>query len=213
MLFEAFAWTLVVILGPSLAAALKPRFDKLEHTWTEFAGWIHAVGLPYLALVLGSISARAAGITRFDPSTWSPGILAAGLGFLAAVLARRTLPNPPAVYSSPLDVLRFEPRWALYRAAAALWLGDFSLSVGAGLLLGALEWGLNLRPWEKNAIGLADWSRLLRLAFSSLLFWATRNLWITLGLQLGLVMLLRKPGPASGKPRDEGLGAGKSGQA
>jgi hypothetical protein len=213
MPFEALAWTLIIILGPSLIAAIKPRLENIEHTWLELAGWIHAAGLPFLALVLGSISARAAGITRFDPVTWSPGLLAAALGFLAAVLARRVLPNPPAVYSTPLDVLRFEPRWALYRAAAALWIGGYSLSVGAALLLGTLEWALNLRPWKKISVGLPDWSRLLRLAFSSLLFWATRNLWITIGLQLALVLLLQYPAPGSGGPRDETLDTGKSDRA
>ena len=141
MPFEALAWTFIVILGPSLAAALKPRLGNFEPIWIEIAGWIHAAALPFLALILGSISARAAGITHFDPVTWSPGLLAAMLGFLAAVLARSVLPNPPVGLQHPAGRRPFRTALgALPRRSCALDRRLFALS-GCGLGVGNARMG------------------------------------------------------------------------
>jgi hypothetical protein len=198
MPFEALAWTLIVILAPFLAGALRTRIEHFDSWWLELADWIHAAGIPFLAVIIGSISSRAAGIIPFSFATWTSSMLAATAAFLAGALLQRTLPHPAQTYSTPLDVARFEPRWALFRATAALWIGSFTLSVCAGLLLGALEWALNQRLWERAPVNPAHWSRLFQLAFSSLIFWATRNLWVTAALQLGLILLLqRQPSRAS----------------
>ncbi len=193
MPFEALAWTLIILLSPTLTRGLQSRLGKIDRWWLELAGWFHAVWIPFLALILGSISARAAGILPFNFTSWLSDLLVCALAFMAAAFVRRALPHPAQTYSNPLDVLRFEPRWALYRATTALWIGDFTLSVGASLLLGVLEWSLDQRLRERAPLSPILWSRLLRLAFSSLIFWATRNLWITVALQVGLVLLVEKP--------------------
>jgi hypothetical protein len=208
MPLEAIAWSLIVLLGPSTARALRSRLGEIDPWWIEVAGWIHAFGLPFLAVIFGSISARAAGVIPFEPVSWLRDLLVCCLVFLAVVLAQRAYPHRAQTYTSPLDALSFEPRWALYRASASLWVGDFTLSVGAGMLLGVLDLYLDQRPWERNGIKPSAWATLMRLVFSSLVFWATHNLWITIALQIGLILMIQKrssppPRPAGSESPDE----------
>jgi hypothetical protein len=83
-----------------------------------------------------------------------------------------------------------EPRWALYRAAAALWLGDPQYALLAGLGLAVVEWSLSSVPkLRKDPL---RWETMARIASSSVIFALTRSFWLTLVTQAIMLELLRR---------------------
>jgi hypothetical protein len=122
---------------------------------------------------------------RLQESLW--GALA-GLQVVGGVYAigrylpdRLQLPIPPAYEMS----LRDELRWALYRGAAASWLGEIWMGGLIGWGLAAVEWLLADQPW--NEAGWKDpeqWTVLVRAVVSAGLYMISRNLWLVLSFQL-----------------------------
>ena len=118
---------------------------------------------------------------------------AALLGCILAVARRPGLGMP---WPDPLRALADEPRWALYRAAGALWFGSHPLGTGGGLGWAVVEWAVTNRTrlgeirQHHEAAGA-----LLRLASSALIFLATRNFWLPcLSGEIRLAVLRRPKG-------------------
>jgi hypothetical protein len=196
MPIEALFWSLLLVLSPALASRLWPslskRFDPLPIDIESLAHWIHGLGVPYLAIILGSVSSRKVGLLGLTAEAWFTGGLACALGLgMASFLMGRCIKPPDSVCK--LDtILLEETRWAFYRGAAALWLPPtFSPLLGLGIAV--LELGITqaiasnlLLPSPKQ------WKILMRAAFSTLLFLATGNFWLTAGTQLILTATLLK---------------------
>ena len=191
MRFEALAWSLFEVFAPVLGGEARRRLAWITREWILLGGWAYDLLVPYLALLLGSISGRDAGLTTIPAAAWFRCSLACLAGLAAAWLIRGRLPNPPQSYTTTLDALRPEPRLALYRAAMTLWVPDLSLAIAAGGLLAIIEWGLTIRPWRREVFNPPAGSKLLRIIFSGLIFWATHNLWLTAAMQAGIVLLAR----------------------
>jgi len=199
MPWEALLWSALTALSPAAAAATwprwKPRLGLAGEPLERIAPWLHGVGLAYLALIRGAILSRDAGLRGHDPVAWLAGgvACAALLGCILVVTRRPGLGIP---WPDPLHALADEPRWALYRAAGALWFNFSSHALGTGVGLGwaVLEWAVTNRT-RLGAIRQHPEvaGRLLRLASSTLIFLATRNFWLTC-LSGGIVLaVLRRP--------------------
>ena len=192
MRFEALAWTVLEVLAPAFAREVRNRLGSIAQELIELAGWTHDLLVPYLALILGSVSARDAGLANLEPIARGPAALACLLGLAAAYLVRRRFATTAQPHTTPLEALRLEPRLALYRAASALWLPEITFSVLAGGLLALAEWGLSSQIWRRESHTDRNGSRFLRIIFSSLIFWATHNFWVTASIQTAIVILLDK---------------------
>ena len=201
MPWEALIWSALAALSPAAAAVdwprWKPRLGMAGEPLERVAPWLHGVGLAYLALIRGAILSRDAGLRGHDLVAWLAGgvACAALLGCILAVARRPGLGMP---WPDPLRALADEPRWALYRAAGALWLGSHALGTGVGLGWAVLEWALTNRTrlggirQHPEAAGT-----LLRLASSALIFLVTRNFWLTcLSGGIMLAVLRRPKGPS-----------------
>jgi hypothetical protein len=198
MRFEALAWSLLELIAPALMREARKRWTWATQGWIEVSAWARDLLVPYLALILGSISGRDAGLINLPLYSWVPAGTACLAGLMAAYLVLRSLPKAPQVHAAPLDVLRLEPRLALYRAAMATWLSNWPLAIATGGLLAAIEWVLTIQPWQRNAISARSWAQLARIAFSGVLFWATRNLWLTAATQTAVVLLVKSAQGARG---------------
>jgi len=193
MPWEALIWSALAALSPAAAGVAwprwKPRLGIAGEPLERIAPWLHGVGLAYLALIRGAILSRDAGLRGHDLVAWLAGgvACAALLGCILAVARRRGLGMP---WPDPLRGLADEPRWALYRAAGALWFNFSSHALGTGVGLGwaVLEWAVTNRTRlgeirrHPEAAGT-----LLRLAASTLIFLVTRNFWLT-GLSGGILL-------------------------
>lgn len=202
MPWEALAWCAVAILAPALMAARwpdwRPRWGTAAGPLEQLGPWLHGVGPAYLALISGAILSRDAGLRGHDPVAWLAGSLI-GMAILGGVAwsVRRLRPQPS--WPDPLRALADEPRWALYRAAGALWLSSHPLGTGLGIGLAVLEWALLHRPW--HALGHAAAGSLLRLASSSLIFLTTRNFWLTCLAGIALLAILKRGSQAAAPER------------
>ena len=206
MPWEALIWSALAALSPAAAAVAwprwKPRLGITGETLERIAPWLHGVGPAYLAIIRGAILSRDAGLRGHDLVAWLAGgvVCAALLGCILAVARRPGLGLP---WPEPLQALADEPRWALYRAAGALWFNFNSHALGTGVGLGwaALEWALTNRTRLGNIRQHPEATgTLLRLASSTLIFLATRNFWLTC-LSGGIILaVLRRPKP-SGLPQ------------
>lgn len=196
MPIEALFWSLLLILSPALGSRLWPtlreRFAPLPIDIKSWAVWIHSLGIPYLAIVLGSVSGRKIGLYGQVPGEWFTGLLACSLGLGAGffLLKRRNdRPDPEVdLVSNMLE----ETRWAFYRGASTLWLpGIFSPLLGFGLA--ALELGItHVLTFGRQIPSPSQWKIVLRTALSTILFLATGNFWLTAGTQLVLSTILKK---------------------
>ena len=185
--WETVVWVGLAVASPALAARLWPRFRARLGEWAElverFAPWAHGFGPAYLALFSGALQARQAGLLGHPPLAWVGGTLASVI-WLGLVTARRP---SAARWPEPTRGVLDEPRWTLYRAAGAQWLGQPQIGWLVGLALGVSEWGLSGR-----VRGRVDWLTLARLASSTTVFALTRNFWLTALAQAGLLILLRR---------------------
>ncbi len=188
MPIEALIWSLLIILGPALAhrawPLLRDRYKNLPDELAALAPWIHGLGLPYLAIILGSVSSRHVGLQGLPTEIWATGGLACVAGLAAAYVAmrqRESRLDPEAGFDT---LLLEEGRWAFYRGAARLWL-PFPFSAHLGLGMSVLEMGItHFAIHGRKKLSPSQWKALLRAAFSTTLFVATHNFWLTLVTQL-----------------------------
>lgn len=196
MPIEALLWSLLLILGPSLALRVWPTLrERLNQQLLDFeslAPWIHGLGIPYLALILGSVSSRRVGLYGFPTTIWVSGGVACTLGLGAAYFILERISVRPDPEQKIRVLLLEETRWAFYRGAAFLWLPfPFSILLGFGASL--LEWGItHVVAHGRRRPSPAQWKVLIRAGLSSLLFVATGNFWLTAGTQLILTTLISK---------------------
>jgi hypothetical protein len=194
MRWEALIWSLLAITAPAGLQMLWRRFHPNMPEWIEplipSVGWMHGLFLPYLALISGSIPGGLVGLYAIDPLHWFAGALACLLGLAAVFIARRFQIRPQLHLHSAVDRWKDEPRWALYRATGSLWINDFALGTGAGLLFAGLEWALTGLTRQPNNLKEQDREPLYRSAVSTALFLLTRNFWLTAGTQLAFFVLL-----------------------
>jgi hypothetical protein len=177
-----------MILGPALGhrawSILRDRFKTLPDELDALAPWIHGLGLPYLAIILGSVSSRHVGLQGFPVESWATGGLACVAGLAAGYLVirqREIYVDPDAGIAT---LLLEEGRWAFYRGAARLWL-PFPFSTLLGLGMSMIEMGItHFVVSDQQKPSTAQWKLLLRAALSTTLFATTQNFWLTLGTQL-----------------------------
>lgn len=183
---ESFFWVAAQLafslLGVSLWPQLKTIFPGAADRLAVIGRLAHSLVIPYIALLIGSVSARNTGLIGADAlpyssADWTRALLwGAALGGIAlAVLIRsRQLPEAP-----PLQALLDEARWAFYRGAAIGWAGMLLGGVALGAGLAVLEWaalrGIHASLGQAAPLRL---SALARLALSAAVFTATQNAWV-----------------------------------
>ncbi len=192
MIWVAFFWCIISIGAPVTARALEPRLSPRFGRWhdplVEITPWIHGLIWPYLALIGGVILGFDAGLYGHSTSAWIAGFLACAAGLAAAALILREKPLNDHVILAPIDAVHEEPRWALYRSAAYLWVAEPILGVALGVLMAFMEWLLFYTPWKALPTTRSS-AQLLRILFSGIIFLITRNFWLTAGTQIGLLVL------------------------
>jgi hypothetical protein len=171
---------------------LRERFDHLPFDIKVWAAWIHSLGLPYMAILLGSVSGRKMGLYGQAAGDWFVGLLACGLGLVAALLLLNRQDNRPDPEVDLVSNIQEETRWAFYRGAATLWLpGMLSPALGFGLAV--LELGTtHVQTSGRQPPSPSQWKIVLRVALSTTLFLATGNFWLTAGTQLAIAAILNK---------------------
>ncbi len=151
------------------------------------------IAIPYLALLLGSVSARDMGLAGLDALPYSLGdwlaaaAWAIGLGGLAALIFIWGGLYPGA---TPGKALLDECRWGFYRGVALGWvspslsnsafLAQYLLGVLLGLAMAAVEWGAVRGIHRASGEPVAPptgW--LARAGLSAVVFYFSRNLWVT----------------------------------
>ena len=200
---EAALWVGISVSAPAAAAWAWPQLQGPWRARAEalrpLAGWAHAILPAYLALVRGAVLGRDFGLYGPSPARAVAGLLACAAGVGAAWVVRRWISIPSV---SPLAALGEEPRWALYRAAGMLWLGDALPGVALGLGLAALEVGLGSRWWRaEERARRASWFPLLRAGISAVLFLVTRSFWLTAATQVASLAVRPKADAGEGERR------------
>ena len=187
---------------------------------------IYFLGVPYAALLTGSIATIDMGLTGtggsilgWSPAEWLHGLSTAltlgvivllPIGAASRQVARAGRPLGVDARSAGaviVDAVCSEIHWAFYRAAPLIFLGDVYAAVLFGALLVGVEWlvelirnGLSPLPEERQR-----WLRRgVLLALSAALFALTRNVWLAIGLHAVLELLwkawLRHLAPRSIEP-------------
>jgi hypothetical protein len=192
----------------------------------QFLRLIYFIGVPYAALLTGSIASIDMGLTGtsgsvlgWSPADWLRGLstaLTLGLivllpiGLASRQIARADQPldrDERSGGSVIIDALYAEIHWAFYRAAPLILLNDVYQAVLFGVLLVGVEWvvllirnGFSLSPEERQS-----WLRRgVLLAVSAALFALTKNVWLAIVLHATLELLwhvwLRRLAPHSIEP-------------
>jgi len=159
------------ILPAPWIAPVVQRFPRIS----DWAPWIHSLGLPYAGVVAGWIAARDYGLTGQTLAEW-------GIGAVAAILLGLFLGWVSVRFTSAREWgdVRDEARWSLYRAAAWPWLGFLSYAVAVGLLASLVEYAF-LGRRDANRLSLpAAIPFLVRSAGSSLLFLLAHNFFLAM---------------------------------
>jgi hypothetical protein len=188
----AILFALAAFLWPAVARFLPPRWMEPLTTrapWLpKAAPWLRSAALPYFAVILGFLAARDFGLMGGTWLEWlAGGGLAIGLGILlGGCLASRT--NPPSAETQLLD----EARWTLYRAVCWPLVGSLALAVGAGLLIGLAEFGLEFLLRRKTFLWRESTPFFLRIASSSLLFLVAHNFYLAMILYI-MAQIARHP--------------------
>jgi hypothetical protein len=163
------------LIPERLDASFAKRFP-----WTgELAPWIHSLGLPYVGLILGWVSARDYGLTGQTILEWA-------LGAAAAILLGLILAWVSVRYADPRgwNDARAEARWCLYRAAAWPLVNFLSVAVMIGLLAAMVEfaqgrWKINAGFSRTTAIPF-----LVRSVGSGTLFLLAHNFFLAMAYSL-----------------------------
>jgi hypothetical protein len=187
---------------------------------------IYFIGVPYAALLTGSIAAIDMGLTGAGGSIlgWSPAEWLRGLGtaltlgalvlfpigFASRQIARAGQPvgtDDRSAGAVIVEAIYAETHWAFYRAAPLILLADVYTAVIFGALLVGVEWlvvlirnGLSPSPEERQR-----WLRRgALLALSAALFALTQNVWLALlvhiVLELAWKVWLRRLAPRPIEP-------------
>ncbi len=181
--------------------------------WVEEAlRFAYYLGIPFLAAVSGLLGADLLGIAGtawadeqsvqgFLWEDWTQGaglaaatmMAMAGAWFAGRLISRRNQVQPVTVaFSGPLwhrllHAIYDQVHWAFYRSGPILWSGDVYWGTFAGLALVLVEAAINPALWWALKSPETAGPPLFRLGMavvSTLLFLATQNLWLTLGVHL-----------------------------
>jgi hypothetical protein len=187
--------------------------------WVEEAvQFAYYLGIPFLAAINGLLGADLLGISGTDWldgkniqgflwEDWAKGLGFAATAVLAIVvvwfsgrprarqagLAMVTVGPIGPLWQRLLHTLYDQIHWAFYRSGPILWLGDVYWGTFAGLALVLLEAALNPALWWSLRSLETAGPPLFRLGMawiSALLFLATHNLWLAIGVHLILAGLL-----------------------
>jgi hypothetical protein len=172
---------------------------------------VYFLGVPYAALLTGSIATIDMGLTGaggsilgWSPAAWLHGLSTAlmlgvivllPIGVASRQVARAGRPlgvDDRSAGAVIVEAIYAEIHWAFYRAAPLILLGDIYGAVLFGALLVGVEWlvelirnGLSPLPEERQR-----WLRRgVLLALSAALFALTRNVWLVIGLHAVLELL------------------------
>lgn len=187
--WEIALWLALAMPFPAAARRFGPRLWRLVPGWEpylrSFIPWLHGIGPAYLALITGAISAREFGIAGQPLLGWAGDLLFCASWLAATARFVRAQGDWPKPARGLLD----EPRWALYRAAGAAWVGSLPMGALSGLALAVVE--LGLLTIAQRGGGRPPWESLARAASSTLIFVLTANFWMTLITQGVMLYLLR----------------------
>lgn len=177
----------------------------------QFLRLIYFVGVPYAALLTGSIASIDMGLTGaggsilgWSPAEWLHGLSTAltlgaivlfPIGLASRQIARAGQPlgiDNRSAGAVIVDAIYAEIHWAFYRAAPLILLGNVYTAVLFGAALVGVEWivvlirnGLSSSPEERQA-----WLRRgVLLALSAALFVLTQNVWLAIVLHSALELL------------------------
>jgi hypothetical protein len=182
-------WLALTLAAPAIKARLEKRPVAVQFWIEELLPWLLGLAPAFGAWVLGLVPGRMLGFTgRGGPVGWlllALVLLALWLLYWRVLLPRTDIELPPL---RPEHALLAEPRWAYYRAAAWLWLGNFGWGMLLGLALCLLEWAVEQRPWlpGKRQDPEACYQLAIR-ATSTLAFSLSANLWLTMIFQAALL--------------------------
>jgi len=214
----------ILFVGPTQLDRLRatPGGRLLE----QFLRLIYFIGMPYAALLAGSLASIDLGLTGAGGSLlgWSPAEWLRGLGtalmlgaivFLPIGLASRQIARAGQPLGTDdrsagaviVDAIYAEIHWAFYRAAPLILLADVYAAVIFGALLVGVEWivvlirnGVSPSPEERQ-----KWlRRSTLLTLSAALFALTQNVWLAilthLVLELAWKVWLRRLAPRPIEP-------------
>ena len=170
----------------------------------HMARFVYYVGIPYVALRQGSVSAQMMGLGvwngKFEDVLISVGLSGTAVVLFALAWEARARSLPALVTEAPrprrywlvaaLDIIYLELHWAFYRGGPILWLGgDYYTGSMLGLLLIWTEGLLNpelrskLRHPETSMRIAVGWGTSLTM---TVVFFFSRSLWIVIPAHWGL---------------------------
>jgi hypothetical protein len=211
-------WTLASMTVAVLAILLvgAAQLDRWRattggHLLEQFLRLIYFIGVPYAALLTGSLASIDMGLTGaggsilgWSPAEWLRGLSTAlmlgaivllPIGLASRQIARAGQPlgtDDRSAGAVIVDAIYAEIHWAFYRAAPLILLGDVYAAAIFGALLVGVEWivvlirnGLNPAPEERQM-----WLRRgVLLALSATLFALTQNVWLAMLAHMVLELL------------------------
>jgi hypothetical protein len=220
----------ILLIGPAQRGRLRatPGGRLLE----QFLRLLYFIGVPYAALLSGSIAAIDMGLTGggglilgWSPAAWLRGLSTAlmlgamvllPIGLASHQIARAGRPlgaDDRSAGAVIVEAIYSEIHWAFYRAAPLILLDDVSAAVlfGAGLV--GVEWAVELIRNGLSPLPEARQSWLRRgllLAVSATMFALTQNVWLAMLLHAVLELLwkfwLRRLAPPPIEPALVSLG-------
>ncbi len=167
----------------------------------EIALFVYHIGLPFLALIAGSISldllglgtdwSRGDHLAGFTLPQWFTGLAGAAgaVAFVLIALAGAKAPRTTTGYDSSgftwlRDAIYDEAHWVLYRSPFVLLFDDLFFGALAGLALVGLEWIIRQRIAPRESDRNERMLTLLCALTSALLYITTQNLWLMIGAHI-----------------------------
>jgi hypothetical protein len=201
----------ILFVSPSLLTRLHASLGG--RLAVQLLRLLYFVGLPYAALLTGSLAPIDLGLTGaggtllgWDVATWLRGlstsltigiIVVLPIGLASWQIARAAHGAAPgaddrSVGAVLVEALYSEVHWAFYRTAPLILLENAYAAALIGMVLVGVEWSVEL---IRNGLSHAPedrqrWlRRLLLLALSATLFVLTRNLWLLIGLHVVIELI------------------------